>query len=92
MIITLGDKGAVLADGSCVTHHPAAFCPKVVDTTGAGDSFIGGIAWSIVHDISLTEAIPFAAEISAYSIQKYGVQSSFPMLVDVQHALKGRMS
>ncbi|MDE1185408.1 MAG: ribokinase [Pantoea sp.] len=88
VIITLGEKGAVLGANGTATHYPAVFCPDVVDTTGAGDSFIGGIAYCIVNDIPLTQAIPFAAEISSCSIQKYGGQSSFPMLPDVAHALE----
>ncbi|KAA8999465.1 ribokinase [Affinibrenneria salicis] len=87
VIITLGEKGAVLSSDEGAQHYPAVFCPDVVDTTGAGDSFIGGIAYCLVNDISLQEAIPFAAEISSCSIQKYGGQSSFPMLPDVAHAL-----
>lgn len=88
VIITLGEKGAVLSQSNVTQHFPAVFCPDVVDTTGAGDSFIGGIAYSIVNGYSLTDAIPFAAEISTCSIQKYGGQNSFPMLPDVVHALK----
>ncbi|WP_033790788.1 ribokinase [Pantoea septica] len=87
VIITLGEKGAVLSREEEADHYPAVFCPDVVDTTGAGDSFIGGIAYCIVKGIPLKEAIPFAAEISSNSIQKYGGQSSFPMLPDVAHAL-----
>lgn len=87
VIITLGEKGAVLSGEQGAQHYPAVFCPDVVDTTGAGDSFIGGIAYCLVNAISLSEAIPFAAEISSCSIQKYGGQSSFPMLPDVAHAL-----
>lgn len=87
VIITLGEKGAVLSREETAEHYPAVFCPDVVDTTGAGDSFIGGIAYCIVNAIPLKEAVPFAAEISSNSIQKYGGQSSFPMLPDVAHAL-----
>ena len=87
VIITLGEKGAVLSSQAGAQHYPAVFCPDVVDTTGAGDSFIGGIAYCLVNHIALEEAIPFAAEISSCSIQKYGGQSSFPMLPDVAHAL-----
>lgn len=87
VIITLGEKGAVLAEQGHAQHYPAVFCPDVVDTTGAGDSFIGGIAYCTVKGIPLSRGIPFAAEISSCSIQKYGGQNSFPMLSDVEHAL-----
>lgn len=90
-IVTLGEKGAVLADADGAVHYPAVFCPQVVDTTGAGDSFIGGLAYCIVQGIGMNEAIPFAAEISACSIQKYGGQNAFPMLADVTHALRQRV-
>lgn len=88
VIVTLGEKGAVISGDVSAQHFPAVFCPDVVDTTGAGDSFIGGIAYCLVKGISLAEAVPFAAEISSCSIQKYGGQSSFPMLPDVAHALR----
>ncbi|WP_034914810.1 ribokinase [Erwinia sp. 9145] len=87
VIITLGEKGAVLSGDEGARHFPAVFCPDVVDTTGAGDSFIGGLAYCLVNRLPLEEGIPFAAEISSCSIQKYGGQSSFPMLPDVAHAL-----
>lgn len=87
VIITLGEKGAVLAENANAQHYPAVFCPDVVDTTGAGDSFIGGIAYCTVKGVPLSHGIPFAAEISSCSIQKYGGQNSFPMLSDVAHAL-----
>ncbi|MBC9131760.1 ribokinase [Frischella sp. Ac13] len=88
VIITLGEQGAIHADENKALHYPAVFCPQVIDTTGAGDSFIGGIAWGIIHNRPIAQIMPFAAEISAYSIQKYGGQSSFPLLSDVKHALK----
>ncbi|ADU72819.1 ribokinase [Pantoea sp. At-9b] len=92
VIVTLGEKGAVISTGTGAQHFPAVFCPDVVDTTGAGDSFIGGIAYCLVKGIALAEAVPFAAEISSCSIQKYGGQSSFPMLPDVVHALRVQQS
>ncbi|MDW8847462.1 ribokinase [Erwinia sp. MMLR14_017] len=84
IIVTLGEKGAVVKSPALSEHFPAVSCPKVVDTTGAGDSFIGALACKIVRGMTLAEAMTFAAKVSAHSIQKYGGQSSFPSLEEVQ--------
>jgi len=44
VVVTLGALGAVVASGSRVTHFPAAVVSEVVDTTGAGDAFVGVLA------------------------------------------------
>ncbi|MGE9553574.1 ribokinase [Erwinia amylovora] len=87
VIVTLGEKGAVVKSESLSEHYPASHCEKVVDTTGAGDSFIGALAYSLVRNVALPEAIGFACKVSAHSIQKYGGQSSFPSLADLKSEL-----
>lgn len=86
VIITLGEKGSVVKSASLLQHFPASPCKQVVDTTGAGDSFIGALAYNIVQGNALQDAIGFASRVSALSVQKYGGQSSFPALSDVQGA------
>lgn len=87
VVITLGEKGSVVRCDAESRHFPAVPCPTVVDTTGAGDSFIGGLAYCMVKGIDIVDALPFAAAISAKSIQKYGGQSSFPALDEISPAL-----
>lgn len=84
VIVTLGEKGAVVKSAEMLQHFPAKACANVVDTTGAGDAFIGALAWSLVRQRPLSEAIPFAASVSALAIQKYGGQSAFPTLSDIE--------
>lgn len=86
VVITLGEKGSLLYSGSGeqALHFPASRCARVVDTTGAGDAFIGGLAWCLVKGVTLEQGIPFASRISAHAIQKYGGQNAFPWLAELE--------
>ncbi len=78
VIITLGEKGAVLSREHGTRHFPAVFCPDVVDTTGAGDSFIGGIAYCIVNGFSLTDAIPLLLKLALVQYRNMAGKTLFP--------------
>ena len=86
VIITLGDKGAVL-----VSKHQSIFIPAykvtAVDTTAAGDGFIGALVTKLVINSdedfmfkALTEAIKFANKVSSLIVQKQGAQTSLPTM------------
>ena len=89
VIITLGDKGAVF-----VSKHQSIFIPAykvtAVDTTAAGDGFIGALVTKLVinseEDVmfkALTKAIKFANKVSSLIVQKQGAQTSLPTMEDV---------
>jgi len=87
VIITLGDKGAAL-----VTKEKADLIPAykvaAVDTTAAGDSFIGAVASSLskvkkVDYEVLKDAINFANKVSSIAVTKKGAQISLPYLEEV---------
>src|ERR671917_430544 len=63
-VITVGEAGAVFANGESTGHLPA---PKVdgVDTTGAGDAFVGALAAQLAHEASLEEAVGHALRAGA---------------------------
>lgn len=77
VIITLGERGSLLINGDGTLHVPA---PKVkaVDTTGAGDAFVGSLAFFLAAGAKLAEAMRHATQIAAISVQKPGTQTSFP--------------
>lgn len=79
VIVTLGSKGVKYFDGEEVVLIPSNKV-EVVDTTGAGDTFCGAFAASVVGGKSLKEAIIFANKAAAYSITKLGAQSGMPTL------------
>ncbi|WP_367372102.1 ribokinase [Pseudomonas lini] len=83
VIITLGSQGSLFADGKRFEHYPA---PKVkaVDTTAAGDTFVGGFAAALAAGKSEVEAIRFGQVAAALSVTRAGAQPSIPTLSDVQ--------
>lgn len=56
---------------------------RAVDTTGAGDAFVGSLAFYLAEGRPLVEAMQRANRIAAISVQSPGTQSSFPSLGDL---------
>jgi ribokinase len=77
VIITLGERGCLLVDDAHVVHAPAPVV-KAVDTTGAGDAFVGSLAFFMAASAPLAEIIGRANEIAAISVQSPGTQTSYP--------------
>ena len=76
LIVTLGEKGAVLVDEN-KTHYFEAPTVNAVDTTGAGDSFIGTFAYELSESNSPESCIKKAVEKASQSVTKKGTQSSY---------------
>lgn len=76
-VITVGEAGAVFADGESTEHLPA---PKVdvVDTTGAGDAFVGALAARLAKEESLGDAVAYAVRAGAAAVTKEGAQGALP--------------
>ncbi len=76
-VITVGEAGAVFADGSSTEHLPAPRV-EVVDTTGAGDAFVGALAVRLARDASLGEAVAYAVRAGAAAVTREGAQGALP--------------
>jgi len=76
VIVTLGSNGALLAGNDGLRHIPA-FPVEPVDTTGAGDAFIGSLACFLAGDCEEAEAISRANLYAALSTMGAGTQKSF---------------
>jgi ribokinase len=57
---------------------------EVVDTTAAGDAFIGGLAAAFARGIVLPEALDYANACGALATTKFGAQPSLPNAEEVQ--------
>jgi len=76
LIVTLGEKGAVLVDEN-KTHYFDAPSVNAIDTTGAGDSFIGTFAYELSESNSPDACIKKAVEKASQSVTRKGTQSSY---------------
>ena len=83
VIITLGAQGSLFADGQRFEHFPAPVV-KAVDTTAAGDTFVGGFAAALAGGQDEVQAIRFGQVAAALSVTRAGAQPSIPALSDVQ--------
>ncbi|PTT88626.1 ribokinase, partial [Pseudomonas sp. HMWF005] len=81
VIITLGAEGSLFANGKGFEHFRA---PKVkaVDTTAAGDTFVGGFAAALADGKSEAEAIRYGQIAAALSVPRAGAQPSIPSMSD----------
>ena len=83
VIITVGDKGSFYATADKDGFIPA-FKVQAVDTTAAGDTFIGALSTKLSLDYSnLKEAMTFANKASSITVQTQGAQNSIPYEKDV---------
>lgn len=77
IIITLGENGCLYI-GKDSQKHFSAYKVKAVDSTAAGDSFIGGFCSSYEKDGDIEKAIDTGQKTAAMSVMKNGAQSSIP--------------
>lgn len=81
VMITLGSAGSKIFKGAQITTVAAAKV-KAVDTTGAGDAFVGAVAFRLAQGDDLVTAAQFASRVGAYAVQGKGAQSSYPSAGD----------
>jgi ribokinase len=83
VVLTLGARGALVAGATGSTHVPA-FPVTAVDTSGAGDAFIGSLAVFLAEGLSEPDAIARANLYAALSTTGVGTQKSFPKRADFE--------
>jgi ribokinase len=77
-VITLGSKGAVYISADGQIHRASAPQVTAVDTTGAGDAFVGSFAFALASGKDPLEAMKFGIKIASLSVTRKGAQSSYP--------------
>ncbi len=83
VILTLGEKGSLYVSRSENVRTPA-FKVKPVDTTAAGDTFIGAFAVASGEGRSITDALKFASAAAAITVTRQGAQNSIPTREEIE--------
>lgn len=82
IIVTMGPQGALVVSDDTATSIPPIDVP-VVETTGAGDSFVGALAVMMSKQVPIIDACNVATCASSITIQKPGGQIAMPTLQEV---------
>ena len=83
VIVTLGERGSLTVGGG-ETFHTAAPEVEVVDTTAAGDAFVGGLVVGLGRGDALPVAVRFATCAGALAVTRFGAQTSLPSAAEAQ--------
>ncbi|MCX6054065.1 MAG: ribokinase [Chloroflexi bacterium] len=91
LIITLGSRGAIYFNGSTKEYLSIpAFQMETVDTTAAGDCFVGALAVGLCEGKSIEAAAEFASAAAAISVTRFGAQPSLPRRREVAEFMQER--
>lgn len=83
VIVTLGERGALVADEQGTSVIPTRKV-EAVDPTGAGDAFIGSLAVFLAEGIGLRDAVARANVVAAVSVTRIGTQAAYPRRTEVE--------
>lgn len=84
VVVTLGEKGALLADAGGSLHVPVVSAGPVVETTGAGDAFNGGFAVALARGLPPPEAVRFGCCVAGISVTRPGTAPAMPSLQEAE--------
>ncbi len=87
-VITLGEQGALFKDNNQVIHQPSYEVGPVVETTGAGDAFNGGLAVALAEEMPIDKALRFACATASISVTRQGTAPSMPDRNEIESLLK----
>ena len=87
VILTLGERGAMLVNAEEGGLLAPASKVVAVDTVGAGDSFVGAFAHLYTSGLPMAEAMRRACQIASISVTRAGTQSAYPMASEVPSEL-----
>ena len=89
VLITLGKQGAVWLDAAG-TRFVSAFTVNAVDSTAAGDAFIGGLGCALAQQMNIEDAMRWGSAAGALAVTRKGAQSSLPSKRELEDFLAQR--
>ena len=87
-VITLGEQGALFKDNNRIIHQPSYEVGPVVETTGAGDAFNGGLAVALAEEMPIDKALRFACATASISVTRQGTAPSMPDRHEIDTLIK----
>ena len=87
-VITLGEQGALFKDNNQIIHQPSYEVGPVVETTGAGDAFNGGLAVALAEEMPIDKALRFACATASISVTRQGTAPSMPDRYEIDTLIK----
>ena len=87
-VITLGEQGALFKDNNQIIHQPSYEVGPVVETTGAGDAFNGGLAVALAEEMPIDQALRFACATASISVTRQGTAPSMPDRHEIDTLIK----
>jgi len=88
VIVTLGANGALVRTDRIDEHVPAVDAGPVVETTGAGDAFNGGLATALAEGMDIVAATRFGCATAGISVTRPGTAPSMPSRAEVDAILR----
>lgn len=86
-VITLGSQGVVYHSKEESFHIPAIKVEKVIDTTGAGDAFLGGFSSAIARGLAPRDAVQFGCVTAGIAVTRQGTAPAMPYLHEIEAKL-----
>ncbi|MBQ7224663.1 MAG: ribokinase [Clostridia bacterium] len=87
VVVTMGEKGSAVAEGQTITYiEPRKV--NAVDTTSAGDTFIGALALCLAQGKGMVESAQFASVASSVTVTREGAAQSIPTLSEVKEIME----
>jgi ribokinase len=88
-VITLGRRGVLFHSADLSVHVPAVAYGPVVDTTGAGDAFVGGFAAALARGDDPLDAVRFGCAAAGIAVTRRGTAPAMPSLAEIEALLGG---
>lgn len=87
VVVTMGENGSAVAEGQTITYiEPRKV--TAVDTTSAGDTFIGAFALCLAQGKGMVDSANFASVASSITVTREGASQSIPTLLEVNEILE----
>jgi ribokinase len=91
-LVTLGERGALFHAKDRSVHIAPFAAGKVVETTGAGDAFVGGFAAALAGGADPLEAARFGSAAAGISVTRPGTAAAMPHRAEIEALLRGQSS